>query len=598
MKLRVVLFLLSLLSVTWIHAQIQELDSLLEKKKYTTFNDRLEKVNLDPNQYAYYQGKSHLQKREIGDAIEVLRSVDTTQMSDVYKAWYYYVLGDSYRYRNKEEKGFEFKLKAQELFKQTGNKVMSNQINYDLHYTLSAQEFLDYDGESYLKIFLENAKKMKVSKQLLAAHLTLSISNLLDGDKERGWFHIKEATRYSKLIGTPEAFYKVHNYKVVFFQNTGEYEEARKHSDSLLYYAKLSGSPDRMDTALKNSAEVYRLQSDDAQAVEELLKAEKLTIHENVYNRKKHLYKYLALNSKSLGRTDLSFKYLEEMIKYSDSIHIDKQNATLIELETTELSKKNMLLEEEKLRNNLYLYLSLAGLIVLLTTSIAIISHYRKQKLIAIKEKEVEAINARHEEKEKQRRRFAGKLHDDIGSVLVAIGNCLESLGIVKEHYLKEEELLVTKARTLLDKAYQKMRNIAHIEYAASKTSYWLDAIKDFASTVTEFNQLSIEINTFGLEDFVDVALEKDLRRIVIELITNILKHAKATEVSIEIVKRNSLLNIVIEDNGVGFDTAQLETTQGIGLNSIHQKIQQLKGEFKVDSQENRGTTIIIEIPV
>jgi signal transduction histidine kinase len=598
MKLRVVLFLLSFLSAKLMCAQVQELDSLLKKKQYAAFNDRLDELNLNPHQQYYYQGKSYLQKRQMAKSIEVLKKIDTTQLTNQYKAWFYYVLGDSYGYRNSEEKEFELKLKAQELFKENKNDVMSNQVNYDLHYLLDSQKFLDYDGESYLKIFFENAKKKNIPEQLLTAHLALSLFNLSSSDDERRLFHLDEATQYAKQIGTPEAFYKLHNYKTVIFQNTGEYQKARVHADSLLYYAKLSNSPDRMDSSLKNSAAVYRLQGDFSQAVQELLKAEQLPITENRYNRKSHLYEYLSLNYKSLGEIDAAFASIEKMIHYSDSVHVDQQNAVITALETEELSHKNFILEEEKSRQQMYLYVSSAGLLLLLGFSIAIVFVYRKQKIIAEKEKELEAINARYEEKDKQRQRIAGELHDEFGSALVSIRNCLESLGIVKSHFMKEEEILMVKARDLLDKAYQKVRNIAHVEEAASRQAYWLDAIKDFAANVTEMKPLAIEINTYGLEDFDNYKLENDLRRIVIELITNILKHANATEVSIEIVKRNKLLSIIVEDNGDGFDIDNLEKTNGIGLMNINRKIEELKGEFKVDSQENRGTTIIIEIPL
>lgn len=538
MKLKVVFFLLSILSVKSIYSQIKELDSLLEKKRYTTFNDRLQKVNLNQNQYHYYQGKLYLQKRKIDKAIEVLKKIDTTQLTNPFDAWFYYVLGDSYRYQNREEKGFHLKVKAQKLFKKYENPVMSNKINHDLHYTLASQDFLDYDGESYLKIFFENAKKINLPEQLLTAHLSFSIFNLSSGNIERGLFHLDEANKYARIIGTPEAFYKVQNYKAVFFQNINDNKKARVHTDSLLFYAKLLKSPDRIDTSLKNSALNYTLNGDYAKAIDELRKADTLKITENIYNRKRYVNQYLSLNYENTGNIDSAFHYLKEMIKYSDSIHVDKQNAILIELETEELSKKNLILKEEKVRQRNYLYLSIAGLIVILAVSIAVSSFYRKKKV------------------------------------------------------------LMTRARSLLDEAYEKMRNIAHIEDAASKPSYWLDAIRDFAANVSETKKLNIEIDTFGLEDFVDVTLENDLRRIVIELITNILKYANASEVSIEIVKRNNLLNIIVEDNGKGFDTADLEKTNGIGLKSIHRKIEELKGEFTIDYQRNRGTTIIIEIPV
>ncbi|WP_422104168.1 tetratricopeptide repeat-containing sensor histidine kinase [Winogradskyella sp.] len=593
MKLKVVYLVFSILFSNVATSQVRLLDSLLENKQYSTFNYKINVIDLDSNSYHYYLGKLYLQKRNIDSAFSLLKKVDTTQLTKPYKAWYFHVLGDTYRYQNREERAFQLKIKAQELFKETSNLLMENKVNYDLHYTLFSQDFLDYDGRSYLMTFFENAKKNDTPEQLLTAHLSFCFMDILPNNLEKAIFHLDEASKYANMIGTPEAFYKVNNYKAVFLQSyADDYTNAEIHADSMIHYAEILKSPDRMDSSLKTKAYNYTLQGDYEKAIQILKKADALPIAENIFNRKKQLYQYLSINYENLNDFKSSHLYLKKMISYKDSINIVAQNTVLTQLETIELSKKNLILKAEKQKQKMYLYTSIIGLMLIIILTIFMSMYYRKKK-------ELDTIDARNEEKDKQRQRIAGELHDDLGGLIIAIRRCFENLKIRKDRFLQEEESLILTARSLLEEVYQKIRNMAHVEDSASRRSeYWLDSIHDFANNVTEASKLNIDISTHGLEDFVNVSLENDLRRISVELITNILKYADAKEVTIEIILRDKIISILVEDDGNGFDTSKLKNTKGIGLRNIKKKVEELKGTLNIDSLIHKGTTIIIEIPV
>jgi two-component system NarL family sensor kinase len=83
------------------------------------------------------------------------------------------------------------------------------------------------------------------------------------------------------------------------------------------------------------------------------------------------------------------------------------------------------------------------------------------------------------------------------------------------------------------------------------------------------------------------------------ELVNNIIKHAQANEVSIQLVKHETELNIMVEDNGKGFDvTKTLDEAAGIGLKNIQSRIAFLNGNVYFDSFPGKGTTVTIELPV
>ena len=128
-----------------------------------------------------------------------LKKVDTISLPQIYKGWYFYVLGDAYRYNNQEEKAFPLKLKSQQLFDLEGNKKMANAVNYDLHYTLVSQDFLNYDGASYLNTFLKNAKKNNNNEQLLTAYLGLSFLGNPSKNINNTLSNLQKATQYTNL---------------------------------------------------------------------------------------------------------------------------------------------------------------------------------------------------------------------------------------------------------------------------------------------------------------------------------------------------------------------------------------------------------------
>ncbi|MEM6540411.1 MAG: ATP-binding protein, partial [Bacteroidota bacterium] len=109
---------------------------------------------------------------------------------------------------------------------------------------------------------------------------------------------------------------------------------------------------------------------------------------------------------------------------------------------------------------------------------------------------------------------------------------------------------------------------------------------------------LSVEVNHYGLDDSLDEIKQSDLRRFTIELIANAVKHAMAKEISVDITQRKRSINIIVEDNGKGFDIYVLDQNQGLGLRTIKRKIEKMGGEFTLESIEGKGTTIILEIPL
>jgi hypothetical protein len=126
-----------------------------------------------------------------------------------------------------------------------------------------------------------------------------------------------------------------------------------------------------------------------------------------------------------------------------------------------------------------------------------------------------------------------------------------------------------------------------------------LPAIRKLAKSASLTNQLTIEVQDFGLTERIDNSLEITIFRIIQELVTNIIKHAHATEANISITQLDKKINIIIEDNGRGFNARKvLLKDNGMGLKSIEKRVEHLEGIMDVDTTFGKGTNIIIDIPV
>ncbi len=82
------------------------------------------------------------------------------------------------------------------------------------------------------------------------------------------------------------------------------------------------------------------------------------------------------------------------------------------------------------------------------------------------------------------------------------------------------------------------------------------------------------------------------------ELLNNTMKHADATESFVQLIREGSRLNIVIEDNGKGFDTSLMENNKGAGLENVRSRVNYLKGQLDIHAEPGKGTLVNIEFNI
>jgi len=186
------------------------------------------------------------------------------------------------------------------------------------------------------------------------------------------------------------------------------------------------------------------------------------------------------------------------------------------------------------------------------------------------------------------------ELHDHVGSLLGAIKH---QLGVLEEQVADvktEQTAQYHKVSGLLDNAAGELRRISHDMAAATLNRFGLEkALQDLRDTLHINGRLQVELNTFGMEQPLQRGVEIAVYRIIQEAVSNVLKHAKASELSIAVTHAPGRLSVVVSDNGIGFDTSA--TSTGVGLANIRSRAAALGAQAQIDSATGKGTTVSVE---
>ncbi|NNF33601.1 MAG: histidine kinase, partial [Saprospiraceae bacterium] len=112
-------------------------------------------------------------------------------------------------------------------------------------------------------------------------------------------------------------------------------------------------------------------------------------------------------------------------------------------------------------------------------------------------------------------------------------------------------------------------------------------------------HDVKIDFETLGFNGSrLDEKIELFSYRIVQELLNNAVKHAQASSIMVQISKFETEVNLVVEDNGQGFNYHEVTIRDGLGLKSIQSRVEQLNGTIDFDTSPGKGTSVSINIPL
>lgn len=214
----------------------------------------------------------------------------------------------------------------------------------------------------------------------------------------------------------------------------------------------------------------------------------------------------------------------------------------------------------------------------------------------SIKESEHMAMNALLEGQEQERKRLAREIHDGIGPILSTVKMNLSGIEDEIEtlnHSLGEK---FRKSYNMIDEAANDLRSISHNLMPKLLSDFGLvEALETHCEKINDTRGIAVDFIHSGKVGRLDMVTELALYRISQELINNTLKYAMAKKITLQLIKRDSNIQLMYEDDGQGFNHKKVH--KGLGLMNIENRTKALAGEVVIDSQPGKGMTATIEIP-
>jgi signal transduction histidine kinase len=197
---------------------------------------------------------------------------------------------------------------------------------------------------------------------------------------------------------------------------------------------------------------------------------------------------------------------------------------------------------------------------------------------------------------ELERRRLARELHDETGQALTSI---LLGLRAVEEAGGPDEmSTAASHLRELVVGTLQDVRRLAvQLRPKALDDFGLVAAVEHLVQTFSEATAIRVDLEAQLGEGRLPAEVETTLYRIVQEALTNIVKHAEATRVSILLVRSRGSATVVIEDDGQGFDPAELRE-EGMGIMGMRERVELHEGRLTVESTPGSGATLVAEVPL
>ncbi len=203
------------------------------------------------------------------------------------------------------------------------------------------------------------------------------------------------------------------------------------------------------------------------------------------------------------------------------------------------------------------------------------------------------------EVQESERRYIARELHDEASQALTAL---MFGLRLLEQEVDQPELILarVTELKRLTDQVLEELHRLA-IDLRPTSLDYLglLSALELLVNDVGKRYALKAQFKAvrFSQEDRLPDYVETSLYRIVQEALTNVVRHSNANQVDVILEMRDGKVVIMVEDDGVGFDTASIQKQGHLGLLGIQERAQMLAGVIQIESKPGGGTTLVVEVP-
>jgi PAS domain S-box-containing protein len=203
---------------------------------------------------------------------------------------------------------------------------------------------------------------------------------------------------------------------------------------------------------------------------------------------------------------------------------------------------------------------------------------------------------------EEERKRIARELHDDTAQLLGSLSRQLDNF-VRKKHGLAPNEVLFLKdLQAQLNRGVQSVhRFVQDLRPSLLDDLGLIPALRSLMKDLQEYEGIGTKLKVVGGERRFSPEFESLLFRIVQEALSNIRRHAQASEAQVVMEFAKDKVKVTISDNGQGFELSgrvdDLPRSGKLGLAGMQERARLLGGTFEVKSTPGKGTTLIVEVP-
>jgi two-component system, NarL family, sensor kinase len=456
--------------------------------------------------------------------------------------------------------------------KKTNNLVLKNQYYNNLG-NIYCFDKKQYDkGIYFYKRALNQSQRALNTKQVYLTQLNITWAYFDIGKFQEGLPYLQYINKYQSDFGNESTVVVLNMLNGMYYNFTNNNKKANFYFQKAIELGNNGNEKSDLSFSYLEYSKFLNKIKNPQKAYENLCLSNEITEKLNIEEK---------LNKANIVGFDLEIDYYKR--------EIDK-------IQTSYKTNQDILIEEQSKNKKIVVT-------ILLILGFCIISFYyffqnihlkQKNKLKNIQSKSQEnIINATIDGQEFERKKISNFLHDNISSLLSSAGLHLNVF--TSQNKTQPEE--INKTKRILEEAHKQIRNLSHELMPSLLVRFGLlYALEDLCEKNSN-SKIKINFNSLiTIKKRYNEEFEMKLYFIIAELINNIIKHSNADNANINVQENTSYLTIEVKDNGNGFNNTELHFTEGFGLNQIRARINNMKGEFIVNSAPNKGTTIHLKV--
>ncbi len=515
--------------------------------------------------------------------------------------------------RAEYEQALEYNKKAIDLLHQQEERGAD--WNYDLAklYHLRGVTLFHSELPDKAKQYMSKALETSDNPIMIGhASKALAVFYQEEGKLDSAEIALKNSLASCEDTGIHHVCFTAHAQLGSFYRESKKFDQSLFHYQEALHYAKLQNSIHGIFNSHQGMGNLQTEMGDYRAASKSYHNLEVL------YNQYPDLelgdsfYKLWGEVEQEIGNYQKSSELFQRFIVNRDSLLSEENRMIIADVEGKyELAQKEAQINKEKLisnrrenQRNLFLggslFFALLGMFLwqrsrknkeLFAQSDVI----QKQKIEQLeKEKKILSMNAMIEGQEAERTRIAKDLHDGLGGLLATVK---AHFGNIQKEIKQLEGLQVyDRAQDMMDEACDEVRRISHnLMPGALRLEGLKTAVEQLGEEMNAAHPFKVNIEFINFESRLEESKEVFIYRIIQESLNNIIKHAEADQILVQLTETDTEYHFIIEDDGKGFDPLHIDA--GLGLKSIRSRVDFLQGNLDIDTRENVGTTVSFHIP-